>query len=82
MQMELSPPKHWRYGTTRVCCSGWRSPTLDRSGFAGPNIFATQGTQTPHALLLRAFAGGELLYSTFLFFLLPFTPLAASAPAE
>src|SRR5215204_7374599 len=20
--------KHWRYGTTRVCCSGWRSPLL------------------------------------------------------
>src|SRR5215204_7200994 len=34
--------KHWRCGTTRVCSSGWRSPTLDRSGFAGPNIIATQ----------------------------------------
>src|SRR5829696_5935756 len=20
--------KHWRYGATRVCCSGWRSPLL------------------------------------------------------
>src|SRR5918995_5209464 len=20
--------KHWRYGTTRLCCSGWRSPLL------------------------------------------------------
>src|SRR5215204_262878 len=20
--------KHWRYGTTGVCCSGWRSPLL------------------------------------------------------
>src|SRR5215217_8883340 len=36
--------KHWRCGTTRVCSSGWRSPTLNRSGFAGPNIIATQGT--------------------------------------
>src|SRR5215210_1280583 len=31
--------RHWRCGTTRVCCTGWRSLTLDRSGFAGPNIF-------------------------------------------
>src|SRR5918995_1824732 len=35
--------RHWRCDTTRTCCPGWRSPTLDRSGFAGPNIFATQG---------------------------------------
>src|SRR5215212_2033295 len=20
--------RHWRYGTTRVCCTGWRSPLL------------------------------------------------------
>src|SRR5215210_7476369 len=32
--------RHWRCGTTRICCTGWRSLTLDRSGFAGPNIFA------------------------------------------
>src|SRR5215210_6579944 len=37
----LTSRRRWRCGTTRVCCTGWRSPTLDRSGFAGPNIFAT-----------------------------------------
>jgi hypothetical protein len=37
-------PKHWRCGTTRVCCTGWRSLTLDRSGFAGPNIFLLPNT--------------------------------------
>jgi hypothetical protein len=30
--------RHWRYGTTRICRTGWRSPNPDRSGFAGPNI--------------------------------------------
>src|SRR5918993_1747479 len=36
--------RHWRCGTTRVCCTGWRSLTLDRSGFAGPNIFLSNTT--------------------------------------
>ena len=81
MQMELSPPKHWRYGTTRVCCSGWRSPLLTREASL-VRIFLPPRVQKPHAVLLKAFPGGELLYSTFHFFLLPFTPLAASAPAE
>src|SRR5215204_495352 len=40
-ESRLTSRKHWRCGTTSVCCTGWRSPTLDRSGFAGPNIFAT-----------------------------------------
>jgi hypothetical protein len=35
----LTSRKLWRCGTTSVCCTGWRSPTPDRSGFAGPNIF-------------------------------------------
>jgi SnoaL-like polyketide cyclase len=30
--------RHWRCDTTRVCCTGWRSPTLHRSSLAGPNI--------------------------------------------
>jgi hypothetical protein len=37
----LTSRKLWRSGTTSACCTGWRSPTLYRSGFAGPNIFAT-----------------------------------------
>ena len=35
----LTSPSHWRCDTTGVCCTGWRSPSLSRSGFAGPNIF-------------------------------------------
>ena len=53
--------KRWRCGTTSVCRTGWRSPTLDRSGFAGLNIFAPWGTENPRAVL-RAFprvAGGH-----------------------
>jgi hypothetical protein len=48
-------PKHRRCGTTGVCRTGWRSPTPNRSGFAGPNIFALSDTETPvlpSALLL------------------------------
>src|SRR5215217_3831989 len=38
---QLTSRRRWRCGTTRACCTGWRSPTLDRSGFAGPNIFVS-----------------------------------------
>jgi len=38
----LTSRRRWRSGTTGACCTGWRSPTLDRSCFAGPNIFAIQ----------------------------------------
>ena len=37
-------PKHWRCGTTRVCCTGWRSLTLDRSGFASPIFLLPKAT--------------------------------------
>src|SRR5215217_3907144 len=37
--------RHWRYGTTRVCSSGWRSPLLT-GGASLVRIFLlrTQGT--------------------------------------
>src|ERR687897_3949487 len=40
----LTSRRRWRCGTTRACCTGWRSLTLDRSGFAGPNIFLSNTT--------------------------------------
>jgi hypothetical protein len=36
--------RHWRCDTSRVCCTGWRSPTPSRSGFAGPHTFRVRTT--------------------------------------
>src|SRR5215217_3638919 len=43
--------KLWRYGTTRLCRTGWRSPLLTGRGFAGPNIYVPWGTENPRAVL-------------------------------
>src|SRR5918997_313825 len=40
-ESRLTSHRRWRCGTTSVCRAGWRSPTLNRSGFAGPNTFVT-----------------------------------------
>jgi hypothetical protein len=42
---QLTSRRRWRCGTTSACCTGWRSPTLYRSGFAGPNIFLLPPTK-------------------------------------
>jgi hypothetical protein len=38
--------KLWRYGTTRVCCSGWRSPLLT-GGASLVRIFLPPRVQRP-----------------------------------
>src|SRR5215208_3443849 len=36
--------KLWRYGTTRVCCTGWRSPLLTGGASLVRIFFATERT--------------------------------------
>jgi gas vesicle protein len=51
--------RHWRYGTTSVCRTGWRSPNPDRSGFAGPNILAGDRTLgTASSCCASSYPGG------------------------
>lgn len=53
--------RRWRCGTTRACRTGRRSPTPNRSGFAGPNIFAAYN-YSPERTTLGLMGEGVSLY--------------------
>src|SRR5829696_9307873 len=52
--------KHWRYGTTRLCRTGWRSPLLTGGAslvriFLSPGVQRTPVPSSELSAVLRAF---------------------------